>query len=166
MAPSGQAVPLQVAAGAVVDGTVAVAVSGDVDIVSGEAAEGLLLEVVRRESVALVTLDLAAVGFCDCAGLGALTRVRLEAQRLGRRVVITSAAADVEWLLRVTGLAALFGIRWAGPAVAPARGGPTVLSEPITPDGVATAGRADGDGSGHAGGRARSGRGGMAESSG
>lgn len=110
----------QVAVGDVVDGTVAVAVSGAVDLVTGDAAFELLREVAGRESVSVLVLDLTAVEFCDCAGLRVLMRVRLEAFRLGRRVVIAAASPEVRWLLHVTGLAELFGYP---PAVSAEAGG-------------------------------------------
>jgi anti-anti-sigma factor len=109
MSPSGQGFHRQVAVGDVVDGEVRVAVSGAVDFVTGDAAGELLREVVGRDSVSVLVLDLTSVGFCDCAGLDVLTRVRLEALRLGRRVMITAASPQVRWLLHVTGLAQPFG---------------------------------------------------------
>jgi anti-sigma B factor antagonist len=143
MLPSSQVLSPQMAVGDVVDGTVAVAVSGAVDFVAGDAACELLREVARRESVSVLVLDLTSVEFCDCAGLGVLTRVRLEALRLGRRVVITAASPPVRWLLHVTGLAEAFGY----PPAVSARAGDE--RAPSAPGGGPVEGRGSGDGRAH-----------------
>lgn len=54
-----------------------------------------------------VTVDLAAVTFCDCAGLNALLRARLEAMESGadgvRRFRIHGMSGQVARLLDLTG---------------------------------------------------------------
>ncbi|MEV7180288.1 STAS domain-containing protein [Kitasatospora sp. NPDC093679] len=51
-----------------------------------------------------VVLDLSEVTFMDCAGPGALVRVRNQADRSGRRLILRGTSRCVVRLLKRTGL--------------------------------------------------------------
>jgi anti-anti-sigma factor len=76
--------------------------------------------------MAVLELDLSAVGFCDCSGLGALVTVRDAAACLGVGFTISAAHPGTAWLLRRTGLDTYLGYAAPPDRATPAggRGGP------------------------------------------
>jgi hypothetical protein len=51
-----------------------------------------------------VTVDLAAPGFCDASGRGALVRMASHARQLGRPFRLTSPSPSLVKIMRITGL--------------------------------------------------------------
>ncbi|AKL64724.1 MULTISPECIES: STAS domain-containing protein [Streptomyces] len=89
------------------DGTggAVVVLAGEVDLDRATDVRDVLFSALR--SSPRVTVDLAAVTFCDCAGLNALLRARLEAMESGadgvRRFRIHGMSGQVARLLDLTG---------------------------------------------------------------
>ena len=85
-----------------------ISVSGEVDIATVEeflaAAESCL-----DDGAKVIGVDLGGVTFIDSSGLGALVRIRNQAQEKDAEVVLENVPATVDRLLQVTGLAAAFG---------------------------------------------------------
>jgi anti-sigma B factor antagonist len=76
-----------------------------------------------------LVLDLAAVAFCDSAGLAALIGATRRAERLGGDVTLAGARAPLHRMLRLTGVEPLFAFRRgeradAGQAAMEGRGEP------------------------------------------
>ncbi|MFD7706322.1 STAS domain-containing protein [Streptomyces sp. NPDC059786] len=83
-------------------------VSGDIDLDAEAALQRTLGEALTR-SARGVDVDLSGVGFCDCAGLNVLLRIRRRALTEGKTVTVPSAAPAVDRLLSLTGTRSLFG---------------------------------------------------------
>ncbi|WP_244291130.1 STAS domain-containing protein [Streptomyces subrutilus] len=88
-------------------GMVDVCVSGEIDFHNAAALRDVLLIALTSHRGTL-RLDLAAVTFCDCAGLNALLAARAAALRAGRGLHITAAGRPVERLLDLTDTRSLF----------------------------------------------------------
>ncbi|MFJ9717315.1 anti-sigma factor antagonist [Streptomyces sp. NPDC101213] len=86
---------------------VAVEIRGELDLDATEQLEHALRAALAAAAGA-VDLDLGAVVFCDCAALNVLLELRERGLRQGKRVVVRSAAPEVERLLELTGTARLF----------------------------------------------------------
>ncbi|MFI0242243.1 STAS domain-containing protein [Streptomyces sp. NPDC016845] len=84
-----------------------VAVHGEVDLETAPGFEHDLRSALN-DSARGLELDLQALRFCDCAGLGVLLRVRRTALATGKPVTVRSASPLVARLLQVTGTHALF----------------------------------------------------------
>ncbi|MCX4545448.1 STAS domain-containing protein [Streptomyces sp. NBC_01565] len=80
-----------------------VVVVGEIDLDSAAEIRDVLISALS--AAPRVTVDLAAVTFCDCAGLNALLRARLEAGAAGagRRLRIHGMSPQVARLLDLTG---------------------------------------------------------------
>lgn len=92
---------------------VAVVCRGELDV----GAEWLRpqLYAALASSTTGVDLDLAGVGFCDCAGLNVLLDLRREALDQGKTITITSCGRALGRLLDLTGARELFraeGATW------------------------------------------------------
>ncbi|MFG2982251.1 STAS domain-containing protein [Streptomyces sp. NPDC048258] len=82
-------------------GSATIAVSGEIDV--HDAPDLCNVAVTAMTTYrGPVTLDLTAVTFCDCAGLGALIHIRRQALRAGRRLLIR-AGRPVGHLIQLTG---------------------------------------------------------------
>ncbi len=104
--PSGSA-SLKIVTESAGDRTVVV-VSGEIDIDSEQAVRRALRLALARSPGGL-DLDLAGVGFCDCAGLNVLLSVRAIALADGKTLRVRAAGAGVERLFALTGTSSLFG---------------------------------------------------------
>ncbi|MET8026891.1 ANTAR domain-containing protein [Streptomyces avermitilis] len=82
---------------------------GDIDV----DTESVLHRALRKaldHSVSGVDLDLGAVGFCDCAGLNVLLRMRRHALAHGKTLAVQPAGPAAERLLTMTGTLSLFDV--------------------------------------------------------
>lgn len=82
-------------------------VSGELDIATvdqlvGEARAAL------ESATSVLRIDLAGVTFVDSTGLGALVRVRNEAEQQGRHVDLVGVRPEVRRVLDLTGLSEIF----------------------------------------------------------
>lgn len=85
--------------------------AGDLDafgelLAVSAGTDGLALPDVRT-----LVIDLAAVGFVDSAGLGALVRLRNTAEAGGQQIVLANVSPQVRRLLTITGMLDLFGFQ-------------------------------------------------------
>ena len=90
------------------DGVCVVRTAGDLDLAAAED----FIEVVRASlgRCTTVELDLGDVTFIDSSGLGALVRLRKEAEAGGASLRLTKVSAATDRLLRLTGLVDSFDI--------------------------------------------------------
>jgi anti-anti-sigma factor len=107
------------------DGVVVVRVAGEIDIAVEALLEHVLCRAADGDGARHVLVDLTGVEFLDSGGVQALVRGYQAATGVGAAFTIRNAASIVVRVLRITGVAATFGLDG--------------------PDGVGTA-RADGAG--------------------
>ncbi|MGA4843926.1 STAS domain-containing protein [Streptomyces sp. G45] len=117
------------------DGATVVALRGDIDLGTA-AALTARLDAVTAGAEPDVILDLRAMTFIDCSGLGLLCRVRNRVvERHGRLRLVTDSPRFLR-VLRQAGLAGLFDVRPHPPAPhAPSPGSPS----PDAPPGAVSA---------------------------
>lgn len=84
------------------------ALVGELDTAEVEAASAALVPALHRHGG--LVLDLAGLGFLDCAGLGALVGLRLEAERAGLPLVLARPSLPVVRLIRLAGGPGLFTV--------------------------------------------------------
>lgn len=84
-----------------------VVVSGEIDIDTEEAVRSALRRALAGSPGGL-DLDLAGVGFCDCAGLNVLLSVRRLALADGKTLGVRAVSAGVERLFALTDTSSLF----------------------------------------------------------
>ncbi|MEV6508566.1 ANTAR domain-containing protein [Streptomyces sp. NPDC051642] len=84
-----------------------VVVSGEIDVDTEQAVRRALRLALARSPGGL-DLDLAGVGFCDCAGLNVLLSVRRLALADGKTLGVRAASAAVERLFALTDTSSLF----------------------------------------------------------
>jgi anti-anti-sigma factor len=84
-------------------GCALVAVDGELDLSTVEQLEEALGSAID-DGTGPVVLDLAALRFCDSAGLAVLVRTHNQLSGLGRRLVIASASGPVLRVLELSGL--------------------------------------------------------------
>jgi anti-anti-sigma factor len=84
-------------------GCAVVAVEGELDLSTAEHLENALNSTID-ESEGPVVLDLAALRFCDSAGLAVFVRTHNQLAGQGRRLVIASPAGPVQRVLELSGL--------------------------------------------------------------
>jgi anti-anti-sigma factor len=90
-----------------VDGRVVCVVEGELDLDSAYQLKDAARALIAERGPALV-VDLSAVTFVDCAGLGALLVLQREAHTRGGHVAVTGAGPTVSRLLRLAGLESWF----------------------------------------------------------
>jgi anti-anti-sigma factor len=88
---------------------VRVVVRGEIDEATVDQLWHSLLAVLDPDGITLLELDLAAVSFCDCAGLSEFLAIRRIAAQSGCEVTITAAGRPVEALLSSLGVGKTFG---------------------------------------------------------
>jgi anti-sigma B factor antagonist len=90
-------------------GTCVLAVEGEVDL----AVVDELLERARGclSRDAALELDMQGVSFIDSSGLGALVRLRQDANQARKRLTLVNVSQATDRLLEVTGLHTAFDIR-------------------------------------------------------
>ncbi|MET7601974.1 ANTAR domain-containing protein [Streptomyces avermitilis] len=103
---------------------------GDIDVDTESILQRALREALDR-SVSGVNLDLGAVGFCDCAGLNVLLRMRRHALAHGKTLAVQDAGPATGRLLMMTGTRSLFDVA-AGPGMRAAGQNPRA-TEPHDP---------------------------------
>ena len=91
------------------DGVCVVRTAGELDIAAAED----FVEVVRTSlgRCGTVEIDLGDVTFIDSSGLGALVRLRKEADAENASLYLFNVSAATDRLLRITGLVEFFDIR-------------------------------------------------------
>jgi anti-anti-sigma factor len=80
---------------------------GELDLSTVERARRDLLELIPGTRV--LALNAAGLAFCDVAGLRLLVQLLDQAKASGCSIVVTAASPALDWLLRSTDLAAIFG---------------------------------------------------------
>lgn len=82
-------------------------VSGELDIATVDqlATEA---RTALDSATSVLVLDFSGVTFVDSTGLGALVRIRNEAERHGKRVDLVGVRREVRRVLELTGLSELF----------------------------------------------------------
>ena len=95
--------PLELSYRACAGGEVVVALGGELDIVSAEAAVSYVREVIDRRGGPVI-VDLTALTFCDARGLGALVRMAGYAERAGCPFRLASPRPSLVKLMRIIGL--------------------------------------------------------------
>ena len=91
------------------DGLCVVRAAGDIDIAAAEEFLEVVRDVLSRCTA--VEIDLGHVTFIDSSGLGALVRLRKEADANEISLCLTNVSAATDRLLRLTGLIEFFDIR-------------------------------------------------------
>src|SRR5215475_11914166 len=84
-------------------GCALVAVDGELDLSTAEQLEEALGSAID-DATGPVVLDLAALRFCDSAGLAVIVRTHNQLSGLGRRLVIASPSGPVLRVLELSGL--------------------------------------------------------------
>jgi anti-anti-sigma factor len=84
-------------------GCALVAVDGELDLSTAEQLESVLGSAID-DATGPIVLDLAALRFCDSAGLAVLVRTHNQLNERGRRLVIASPSGPVLRVLELSGL--------------------------------------------------------------
>lgn len=85
-----------------------VALRGQLDVTCSADAVSAIAALIARGQVVIV--DMSALEFMDCAGLGALLRVRARARQAGSDVRLVAPPAIVQRLLTLTGADEVFRV--------------------------------------------------------
>ena len=88
----------------VADGTVRVAVVGEIDLATVADFEAALATAVAVDGTPRVVVDFREVGFCDSSGIAALDRAYQRAADRGGSLRLTGLQRGVSRLLEVTGM--------------------------------------------------------------
>ncbi len=91
------------------DGHIVVALRGELDVTAAADAEAAIAALVAPGQS--LVIDMAALGFMDCACLGALLGVQALARRGGGDVVLAAAQPHVLRLLSLTGADEVFRVQ-------------------------------------------------------
>jgi len=83
-------------------------VVGEIDIASADEFGDRLLDCLERSDS--LEVDLGGMTFMDSSGLGALVRLRTEAEIAGKNVALINVSQSMARLLKVTGLQGLFDV--------------------------------------------------------
>ncbi|GAA1819724.1 STAS domain-containing protein [Planosporangium flavigriseum] len=113
------------------DGTLTVALFGDIDFANAPAVRETVRSAVSEAVPTEVRIDLAAVTFLDSSGIALLVTVYRLASKLGAPCSVVNPTRSVYEHLRLTGLAELFGVARpdgsrSGDAPGPGRPAPPV----------------------------------------
>jgi anti-sigma B factor antagonist len=90
-------------------GTLAIAVSGEIDMACAERLSGRVMAMCAEADVYDVRLDLVEVGFLDSAGIKALLAIRRYVMDRDGTVGISRVSATVRRVLDVAGLMPILG---------------------------------------------------------
>ncbi|HEX8627769.1 MAG TPA: STAS domain-containing protein [Catenuloplanes sp.] len=96
--------------GSAADGTLDVALFGDIDYTNSPALTRLVNDAVTRRRPPVVKVDISAVTFLDSSGLGVLVVAYRAAAAIGAGYQVTGPRRGVYEQLRMAGLVDLFGI--------------------------------------------------------
>lgn len=118
-------------------GHAVVALRGEFDVADVPAVESHLIAVVAACGP-LVIVDMAALAFIDCCGLGVLVRVQKWIRASGGDMSLAAPPQHVRRILRLTGLAGVFpvylSVAHAASGARPARAGPGAApGQPMPP---------------------------------
>ena len=97
------AAPLELSHRVLPAGEAVVGIGGELDFATAEMAVAYVSDVIDRHR-GPVTVDLAALSFCDAQGLSALVRMAGSAERAGRPFRLVSPGPSVVKIMRITGL--------------------------------------------------------------
>jgi anti-sigma B factor antagonist len=86
------------------DGTVAVAVAGELDVLSAPELAAALRDALIRYRPRRVEVDLGEVNFMDSTGIQVLVAANNDAAAAGGGVTVVRASPQVQRVLRLTGL--------------------------------------------------------------
>ncbi|UOB08105.1 STAS domain-containing protein [Streptomyces sp. HP-A2021] len=92
-----------------VGGTTVVTVCGEIDLLTAPGLAGRL-DVLTAGPCPDLVLDLGAVSFMDCTGLGVLCRARNRAMARHGRLRLVTDSTFFRWTLRHAGLAGVFEV--------------------------------------------------------
>ncbi|HEY2793000.1 MAG TPA: STAS domain-containing protein [Micromonosporaceae bacterium] len=84
--------------------TEVLALVGELDLASRKVVIDAVTEALGDGTVAAIRLDLSALTFLDCSGIGALVTARTQAEEKGVRVTLSGATGMPLRLLRMTEL--------------------------------------------------------------
>jgi anti-anti-sigma factor len=82
---------------------------GELDVSNADSLRQVLDGLLERAPQTLV-VDLAGLGFADCAGLSVLVAARTRLAAQGHQLILLNAQPVVRRLLAVTGLDTVFGL--------------------------------------------------------
>jgi anti-anti-sigma factor len=97
------------------DGTLTIALRGEIDYVNATAVSGAAVDAVTVAGPVAVCVDLAAVTFLDSSGIAALIKVYRSAHGAAAKFRVAGANRGVYEQLRLTGLSQLFEIEAPAP---------------------------------------------------
>lgn len=95
-------------------GELSIGVSGDLDMLTSPSVERRIVDLIARDGVLDVRIDLSDVGFFDSAGVRALVVAKREAARRELPLRVTAASPQCRRVLEVSGLDGLFGLPGGG----------------------------------------------------
>jgi anti-sigma B factor antagonist len=98
------------------DGSIVVDVRGTLDAATVDALRSALLTTLAAHRPVTMVVDLTFVTFMDSMGIGALVAGHNAARETGTTFVLRNPSEFVHRQLRVTGLAAMFGLPAADPS--------------------------------------------------
>jgi len=107
------AAPLELSYRVLPAGEAVAGIGGELDFATAEMAVAYVRDVIDRHR-GPVTVDLAALSFCDAQGLSALVRMAGYAERAGRPFRLASPGPSVVKIMRITGLDRKFLVPPAG----------------------------------------------------
>lgn len=110
-------------------GEAVVSIGGELDIATADTAVGFVSDLIDRNHRPM-TLDVAALHFCDAAGLTALLRMARHADAAGCRFRLASPNPSLVKLLRITGLHGRFLLLPGGSAPGLPQGSPAASPLP------------------------------------
>lgn len=84
--------------------------SGELDFASADGLLAAVQAAVSQPGASVLRLDLGGITFIDSVGIGALIKVREIASERGRELDMSGSSAAVQQVLRLTGLAEIFGL--------------------------------------------------------
>ena len=100
------------------DGIIVVDVRGTLDAATVDALRGALLNTLSAHRPDTMIVDLTYVTFMDSMGIGTLVAGHNAAREVGTTFVLRNPSEFVHRQLRVTGLAAMFGLSDGEPSAA------------------------------------------------
>jgi anti-sigma B factor antagonist len=92
-------------------GELSIGVSGDLDMLTSPSVERRIVDLIARDGVADVRIDLSDVGFFDSAGVRTLVVAKQEASRRHLPLRVTAASPQCRRVLQVSGLESMFDLR-------------------------------------------------------
>lgn len=92
------------------DGVLTIRLSGELDCATEAATRRALIDCLAARRPTELIIDLAQLGFCDCAGARVLQELQHAAEGHDVPCVFTNPQSQVGWLLRIVGMAELLAI--------------------------------------------------------